>query len=62
MHLLLLLVYLGIVILRKERTYSQHFKWKQHLLITVLSYQALTHDSQGTMDRSPEFFYKTSYI
>ena len=50
MHLLLSHRYQGIVILWKWRTYSKQFKWKQHLLCSVISYQVLTHTKRGPSD------------
>ena len=37
-------VYLGIVMLRKWRTYNKNFKWKQHVKCTIcmISYQVIT--------------------
>ena len=60
MHVLLLLVYLGIPILRKWRTYNKHFKWKQYLSCTMISYQVITQSKEDhfTLDRSPEFCIK----
>ena len=50
MHVLILLVYLGIAILRKRRTHSKHFKLKQHLSCTIISYGVLTHIKRGPSD------------
>ena len=64
MHVLLFQRYQGVVILCKRRTFSKHIKRKQHLSCSVISYQVLTHTKRGqvTLDRSPEFLFKTSNL